>query len=838
MDNPLTQFATYSNTLEVPPPVGIRLAPMSRASLLAETDLANEARRPFALGSRPVIRWIKGDGLDDDVTRSAIAQATRLFGGSVDYCLCTAGISPARARSVLAWAEHPVEWWPLTPQDNPPLAAALMAAGCYSDRFGYWWKWFPERVRIGAPEWILDGDMVITGTPSWFKAWYEGKDYIRVTQDDAWDINGLYGEYLTLVDQDKRLYSGLISLPPDLTYTPAMLEVLRVQPLTCGHDGRTNMSEQGVVACAFDALCATPIPLSEFPFGRAFEEQLNYGLTGPNKNSWGFHFGYAFRCENPHFRRLAAEGQIFWMENEPPPEERFLWLVNRGQWGTPGWSMHPTCVKRIVTLAQKYAGHRVLELGTSRGFLAAIMAAYGCIVTTVDKTDRGASTNLKDMGVDVVVSDAVEFLHRNESRFSLIVVDIHDNSVNVWDSLWPLVSGCLSADGVLVLYNTHLWKMSEWSEETGLRWITESSPPGWSTEVFSEPTPGMVLCRPLKIEEARATASSRNQPATDKTHIEGVPSTPEDLNSSLTVERDKLAAGKAGVESALRAAERAILNLTLERDRLVAEKTDLEGKWAAARSQILALTADQERLLADKAQLDGAIAATTARHDTLITDNARLDRAFEAAQGEISDLVRERDQLAAAKASIETLLAKTQAEGAEETGRLASQLNTRTANIKAVIAACSDQTLWLPSTRSRHLWLRRLPYASVPLLRLKKRRRAKGLIEKANRARDASEWVQAAHNYREGLGLMPDNAAIWVQYGHALKESGYVGQAEAAYRRSLEIDASIADTHLQLAHALKLQGRRFEAVAACFRAIMLDPTLSSVLQELIVLLET
>src|ERR1700736_60772 len=128
---------------------------MSLASRLAETDLAKEARRPFALGSRPVIRWIKGDGLDDEITRSAIAQATRLFGGSVDYCLCTAGISPARARAVLAWAEHPVEWWPLTPQDNPPLAAALMAAGRYCDRLGSWGKGVPERVRNGAPEGIL-----------------------------------------------------------------------------------------------------------------------------------------------------------------------------------------------------------------------------------------------------------------------------------------------------------------------------------------------------------------------------------------------------------------------------------------------------------------------------------------------------------------------------------------------------------------------------------------------------------------------------------------------------------------------------------------------------------
>src|ERR1700736_5596947 len=128
---------------------------MSRASQLAETDPAKEVRRPFTLGHRPVIRWIKGEWLCDEVPRSAISQATRLFGSSVDYCLCTAGISPARARAVLAWAEQPVEWWPLTPQDNPPLAAALMAAGRYCDRLGSWGKGVPERVRNGAPEGIL-----------------------------------------------------------------------------------------------------------------------------------------------------------------------------------------------------------------------------------------------------------------------------------------------------------------------------------------------------------------------------------------------------------------------------------------------------------------------------------------------------------------------------------------------------------------------------------------------------------------------------------------------------------------------------------------------------------
>jgi tetratricopeptide (TPR) repeat protein len=785
---------------------------MSRASHLAETDLVKEAIRPFALGNRPVIRWIKGDGLDDEVTRSAIGQATRLFADSVDYCLCTAEISPARARGVLAWATQPVEWWSLTPQDNPPLTAALMAAGCYPDRFGYWWKWFPERVRIGAPEWILDGDMVITGTPSWFKAWCAGDDYIRVTQDDAWDINGLYGEYLRLANRKKRLYSGLISLPPGLTYLSAILDVLRVQALAQGHDGRTNMSEQGVLACAFDRLCAIPIPLSEFPFGRAFEEQLNYGVAGPHSNSWGYHFGHAFRAENRHFRRLVAEGQIFWMNKEPPPEERFSWLVNRGQWGTPGWSMQPTCVKRIAALAQKCAGRRVLELGTSRGFLSAVMAAYGCLVTTVDRADRGALTNLKGMGIDVVMSDVMDFLNKEKDLFSLIVVDLHDNSIKIWEELWPLVSKNLSTDGVLVLYNTHLWKMSEWSEETGLRWITQNSPPGWSTEVFSEPLPGMVLCRPLRLDEARAGSSYCAGAATGKTQIESRRSATNALIACLSVEGGSLAAEKTAVESALRAAERTISNLIVERDRLAAENASLEGKRGAAQSEISILTAEQARLLADNAQLDCAIAEISAREDALTANNARLDRAFLVAQSEISGLV-------------------------EEIRRLGDQLNARTSNIKAVLAAFSDRNLWFPPRRSRLLWLRRLGQASTSLLRQNKRRRASALIKKADHARDANEWLQAAESYREALTLTPEIAAAWVQYGHALKEIGYLGEAEAAYRKSLEIDASVADTHLQLARALELQGRRFEAVAACIRGIMLDHSLSYVLQKVIALEE-
>jgi predicted Zn-dependent protease len=42
----------------------------------------------------------------------------------------------------------------------------------------------------------------------------------------------------------------------------------------------------------------------------------------------------------------------------------------------------------------------------------------------------------------------------------------------------------------------------------------------------------------------------------------------------------------------------------------------------------------------------------------------------------------------------------------------------------------------------------------------------------ADDARDAGQWDRAAQLYRQALDRNPDNPPIWVQYGHALKESG------------------------------------------------------------------
>jgi tetratricopeptide (TPR) repeat protein len=99
-------------------------------------------------------------------------------------------------------------------------------------------------------------------------------------------------------------------------------------------------------------------------------------------------------------------------------------------------------------------------------------------------------------------------------------------------------------------------------------------------------------------------------------------------------------------------------------------------------------------------------------------------------------------------------------------------------------------------------------------------------------ARGIGQWELAAEHYRTALIRNPENPPIWVQYGHALKESGKHAQAEAAYRRAIEGAPAVADSYLQLGHVLKRQGRAEEATAAYLRALALDPDLADARREL------
>jgi glycosyltransferase involved in cell wall biosynthesis len=109
---------------------------------------------------------------------------------------------------------------------------------------------------------------------------------------------------------------------------------------------------------------------------------------------------------------------------------------------------------------------------------------------------------------------------------------------------------------------------------------------------------------------------------------------------------------------------------------------------------------------------------------------------------------------------------------------------------------------------------------------------AAALLTEADEARDQRRWSEAASFYSEYLKLRPNDAAIWVQYAHALKESGNLDEAETAYRRSLTLSPKIADTHLQLGHICKLRRNYSGAISAYWEALRIDRKAADARREL------
>ena len=102
----------------------------------------------------------------------------------------------------------------------------------------------------------------------------------------------------------------------------------------------------------------------------------------------------------------------------------------------------------------------------------------------------------------------------------------------------------------------------------------------------------------------------------------------------------------------------------------------------------------------------------------------------------------------------------------------------------------------------------------------------------ADGLRALRNWADAARAYRAVLDLDWELAPIWVQYGHALKESRDFGGALSAYEQALELAPEVADTYLQLGHLLKITGRKASARAAYSRALQLEPKLRDARREL------
>ncbi|WP_158537310.1 glycosyltransferase family 4 protein [Humitalea rosea] len=103
-------------------------------------------------------------------------------------------------------------------------------------------------------------------------------------------------------------------------------------------------------------------------------------------------------------------------------------------------------------------------------------------------------------------------------------------------------------------------------------------------------------------------------------------------------------------------------------------------------------------------------------------------------------------------------------------------------------------------------------------------------------ARELADWPAAAAAYKAHLAEEPEDTAIHVQLGHALKEQGLLTEAFAAYRQATRCDGADADARLQLGRVLRLLGRTEEAVAELSQAVRLNGSEDAV-RELMALQE-
>ncbi|WP_186458202.1 glycosyltransferase family 2 protein [Neorhizobium alkalisoli] len=85
------------------------------------------------------------------------------------------------------------------------------------------------------------------------------------------------------------------------------------------------------------------------------------------------------------------------------------------------------------------------------------------------------------------------------------------------------------------------------------------------------------------------------------------------------------------------------------------------------------------------------------------------------------------------------------------------------------------------------------------------------ILQAAKHAADQRDWEVAAGFFAQAITFDP-SAALIVQYGHMLKEAGYLEAAVGAYRAALLWDGTATDGYVHLGHLLKRLSRPDEAI--------------------------
>jgi len=106
------------------------------------------------------------------------------------------------------------------------------------------------------------------------------------------------------------------------------------------------------------------------------------------------------------------------------------------------------------------------------------------------------------------------------------------------------------------------------------------------------------------------------------------------------------------------------------------------------------------------------------------------------------------------------------------------------------------------------------------------------LIQQANSARASGGWTVAAEYYASAVARDPSLYHVWMQLGHAHKESKAYGQAEAAYLKAADLRPASGEPFLHLGHLHKVTGEYVKAGRDYFRAVKTEPTNADAVAEL------
>ena len=252
---------------------------------------------------------------------------------------------------------------------------------------------------------------------------------------------------------------------------------------------------------------------------------------------------------------------------------------------------------------------------------------------------------------------------------------------------------------------------------------------------------------------------------------------------TLVTESDRLANER---DAALAEQDR----LARERDAAIADNDRVTREWVAAATERDQLITESSRVSAEKDRLEDEVAAAKAAHAAQAALLARL-------RADLAGLYADRDRVVAQNERWFNAAAQWPAKDVP-----ISPLSSR--------ARWSHRLFSLLRAGSADCWDSR-PYGK------------ESSTTRANRARDARQWELAARFFADELDRDPYAAAIWVQFGHALKEAGRIPEAEAAYRNAVRLSGQTLDTLLALGHALTLQDKRAEAAQIYAQALDLSP---------------